>query len=94
MTAPDTPEAVAPPCLFEVEVVAWAILRALHVNVPESERPQSWSDMKGDQEARIRAAATAAIQELDYIRHDAFWSDGKAHCLTCGDELPKEHKLP
>lgn len=43
------------------EAVGWAILQALHENVPEAERPMSWSDMKGDQEIRIRAAARAAI---------------------------------
>lgn len=46
----------------EVTDVAWAILQALHENVPEAERPMSWSDVNGDQEQRIRAAAVAAIE--------------------------------
>jgi hypothetical protein len=46
----------------EAEAVAWAILQALHENVPEESRPKSWSDLKGDQNHRIRAAAVAAIE--------------------------------
>ncbi len=46
----------------EVEAVAWAILQALHENVPEDKRPMSWSDMKGDQDQRVRSAAVAAIE--------------------------------
>jgi hypothetical protein len=55
----------------EVEKVAWAILQALHENVPEENRPISWSDLKGDQDQRVRSAAIAAIEcvrELDRIR--------------------------
>lgn len=46
----------------EVEAVAWAILQALHENVPEESRPKSWSDLKGDHDQRIRGAAVAAIE--------------------------------
>lgn len=46
----------------QVEAVAWAILQALHEDVPEDKRPMSWSDLKDGQESRIRAAATAAIE--------------------------------
>lgn len=46
----------------EVEAVAWAILQALHENVPEDQRPISWSDLKGDQDQRVRSAAVAAIE--------------------------------
>lgn len=46
----------------EVEAVAWAILQALHENVPEESRPKLWSDLKGDQDQRIRRAAVAAIE--------------------------------
>ena len=46
----------------EVEEVAWAILQALHENVPEQNRPMSWSDLKGDQDQRVRSAAVAAIE--------------------------------
>jgi hypothetical protein len=46
----------------EVEAVAWAILQALHENVPEESRPKSWSDLKGDQDQRVRSAAVAAIE--------------------------------
>jgi|HubBroStandDraft_6_1064221.scaffolds.fasta_scaffold00175_13 hypothetical protein len=46
----------------EVEAVAWAILQALHENVPEESRPMSWSDLKGDQDQRVRSAAVAAIE--------------------------------
>jgi hypothetical protein len=46
----------------EIEEVAWAILQALHENVPEDKRPMSWSDLKGDQDQRIRSAAVAAIE--------------------------------
>lgn len=46
----------------EVETVAWAILQALHENVPEETCPMSWSDLRNDQEQRIRAAAVAAIE--------------------------------
>ena len=48
----------------EVTEVAWAILQALHANIPEADRPMSWSDVNGDQEQRIRAAAVAAIECL------------------------------
>lgn len=48
----------------DVDAVAWDILQALHANVPEADRPQSWSDMNQDQEARIRAAAVAAIERI------------------------------
>jgi hypothetical protein len=46
----------------EVDAVAWAILMALHENVPEEKRPISWSDLGGDQDQRIRSAAVAAIE--------------------------------
>ena len=46
----------------EVEAVAWAILQALHENVPEEKRPKGWSDVRGDNEQRIRAAAVSAIE--------------------------------
>jgi hypothetical protein len=46
----------------EVMEVAWAIRQSLHENVPEDQRPMSWSDVAGDQEMRIRAAAVAAIE--------------------------------
>lgn len=46
----------------EVEAVAWSILMALHENVPEAERPKSWSDLGGDQDQRVRGAAVAAIE--------------------------------
>lgn len=49
-----TPEAV--------ERAAWACLQALHANVPEADRPMSWSDMDSKQEARIRVAASAALR--------------------------------
>jgi hypothetical protein len=52
----------------EVEVVAWKILQALHEDVPEQSRPKSWSDLKGDQGQRIRAAAVAAIAAIECIR--------------------------
>ncbi len=45
----------------EVDRVAWAILQALHKDVPEEQRPMSWSDLAEGQEERIRAAAVAAI---------------------------------
>lgn len=45
----------------EVTDVAWAILAALHQNIPEADRPMSWSDVAGDQEQRIKDAAAAAI---------------------------------
>lgn len=48
----------------EVTDVARAILQALHQNVPEADRPMSWSDVNGEQEQRIRAAAVAAIECL------------------------------
>jgi hypothetical protein len=48
----------------EVEAVGWAILQSLHRDVPEPLRPQSWSDMSGDHEQRIRTAAVAAIECL------------------------------
>jgi hypothetical protein len=48
----------------EVEAVAWDILEALHENVPEQDRPMSWSDMRRDQELRIRRAAHAAVRRL------------------------------
>lgn len=44
--------------------VAWAILQALHKDVAEDERPQSWSDMNSDQEKRIRVAAYAAMAAM------------------------------
>lgn len=46
----------------ELEAVAWAIMRALHSNVPEADRPQSWSDLDQAQEQRLRTAAAAAIE--------------------------------
>ena len=46
----------------EVADVAWVILQALHGTLPVDQRPMSWSDVKGDQEERIRAAAVAAIE--------------------------------
>jgi hypothetical protein len=48
----------------EVEAVAWAILQALHVHVPQDKRPQGWSDVQGENEQRIKAAAVAAIETI------------------------------
>ena len=47
-----------------VERVAWAILQALHSTVPEDQRPQGWSDVRGDHEERIIDAAKAAIKAM------------------------------
>lgn len=44
-----------------VREVAWLILQALHKEVPETERPMSWSDVSAAQEARLVDAAKAAI---------------------------------
>lgn len=55
-----------PPVSEEVleEEVGWVILLALHLGVPENERPQSWSDMDAKQEDRIRSAARSAIKQV------------------------------
>jgi hypothetical protein len=63
-----------------VERIAWAILQALHANVDE--RPQSWSDLKDEQEKRIFAAAHAtmiAIAESDFL--EAIEALGRARGL-------------
>lgn len=44
--------------------IAWAILQSLHENVSDGHRPQSWSDMNGEQEKRIRSAARAAMTAM------------------------------
>jgi hypothetical protein len=44
-----------------VEKVGWAIVQALHANVPEDQRPMSWSDLSEEHENRILAAAHAAM---------------------------------
>jgi hypothetical protein len=65
-----------------VERIAWAILQALHANVSEDERPQSWSDLKDEQEKRIFAAAHAtmiAIAESDFL--EAIEALGRARGL-------------
>ena len=49
------------------ERVAWRILQALHSNVPEDQRPMSWSDMSPEQQTRIRQAADDAIEETMLI---------------------------
>ncbi len=71
--SPDDPEPL--PTDPEVAAVAWDILQALHSNVPEADRPQSWSDMDQDQEARIRAAAVAAIERMrpHKLSEDSYW---------------------
>lgn len=46
----------------EIEVVGWAILQALHEGVEDG--PQSWSDVAGDHEKRIKKAAIAAIEAV------------------------------
>lgn len=55
----------------EVEAVGWAILQSLHTDVPDALRPQSWSDLSGDHEQRVRAAAVAAIECLRNLERAA-----------------------
>lgn len=66
----DAREALGKPRLEDE--VAWAILQALHENVPEAERPMSWSDVNGEQEKRLRAAAyTAMTKTVEFLS----WAD-------------------
>lgn len=44
-----------------VERVGWAIVCEIHTNVPEADRPMSWSDLSWEQDKRIKRAARAAI---------------------------------
>jgi hypothetical protein len=44
--------------------VAWAILDALHADLPVEDRPHSWSDLNDQHERKIRRAAQAAIAAL------------------------------
>lgn len=70
----------------EVMDVAWTILQALHENVAAIDRPMSWSDVNGDQEQRVRAAAVAAIECLRardkaaLVKNDFFVACGWPHC--------------
>lgn len=41
--------------------IAWAILQALYVSIPEGERPMAWADMHEMHEARVRGAAKATM---------------------------------
>lgn len=45
----------------QIETVGWAILQALHADIPEDSRPLSWSDLDGSQERRIKEAAALAL---------------------------------
>ena len=45
----------------QIETVGWAILQALHADLPEAARPQCWSDLNGLQERRIKGAAALAL---------------------------------
>jgi hypothetical protein len=47
----------------EVEAVAWAILQALHVHVPEDKRPQGWSDVQGENEQREASPSECRCEE-------------------------------
>lgn len=57
----DTMKNEADPHSSLEDKIAWAILQALHVNVPEGERPMAWADMSETQEKRVRAAASATM---------------------------------
>lgn len=48
----------------EEDKVAWAILDALHADLPVEDRPHSWSDLNEQHERKIRRAAKAAIVAL------------------------------
>jgi hypothetical protein len=44
-----------------VERIGWAIIQELYSDVPEADRPQSWSDLSYDQNRRIECAAALAL---------------------------------
>lgn len=79
----------------EVANVAWAILQSLHENVQETERPMSWSDVNGDQEQRIRAAAVAAIEYIRRRDNNLSASKslrGQGHASPEQDEIPDANR--
>ncbi len=44
-----------------VEAVVWTILSELHTNMPEDDRPVSWSDLSDEQAERMKRTARAVI---------------------------------
>ncbi len=51
--------------LIDEDKVAWAILDALHADLPAEDRPMSWSDLNDSHERKIRRAAKAAIAVMN-----------------------------
>jgi hypothetical protein len=47
------------------QAVGWAMLQALHRNLPESDRPLAWADLSDEQFKRVCSAAAVAIRMLD-----------------------------
>lgn len=44
------------------EAALWALIGTLHENVPEDDRPMSWSDFSNEQANRLKRAATAFLR--------------------------------
>jgi hypothetical protein len=75
----------AEPSEDEVDTVAWAMLGVLHSNIPEADRPQSWSDLSEEQAVRVRDATKIAIAAAKSSNYQVCHVCGESTQIACSD---------